>query len=275
MLVNCETLLAFLADIFSPDGIISNSKVALVKVIFAPAYLALLLFLFYHLFYQLRLKIFQIPLVFVYLILIYLTIHLGLHYYLYYQPLMEIIDAGGDTILVEDSALEWATVYLSLAAVVGFFISGIIGARIAFLFALVWLFFALEEISWGQRILNLNSPEFFIKFSNQPEITLHNFFDPVLRFLYPLFFITVTLLLNLQSNLKRQYRLYSISGVEEILKLNDKYFIWLLPLSSSIISLPFFNMYEFTEQQFGLLGFLLSQILLIRLIHSQKIRKKL
>ena len=45
----------------------------------------------------------------------------------------------------------------------------------------VWLFFgflflfgAMEEISWGQRVLGIESPEWFLKHNKQGEINLHN-----------------------------------------------------------------------------------------------------
>lgn len=40
--------------------------------------------------------------------------------------------------------------------------------------SLMFLFIAMEEISWGQRFLRIESPEFFQKHNYQNEITLHN-----------------------------------------------------------------------------------------------------
>lgn len=45
---------------------------------------------------------------------------------------------------------------------------GIIG------FSLIFLFGAGEEISWGQRILNIESPEYFLENNTQQETNLHN-----------------------------------------------------------------------------------------------------
>lgn len=42
------------------------------------------------------------------------------------------------------------------------------------LFALLFLFGAGEEISWGQRIFNIESSEFFLKNNAQGETNLHN-----------------------------------------------------------------------------------------------------
>ena len=257
--INYEALVGYLADKFSSNGIIERPNIALLKVIFAPAYCTLILISFY----QFRRKIYQVPLVVNLLFSIYLIAHLVLSHYLYYQPRLEGV-AG------EDSILEWMTVLLSLLAVLGFLISGANNARISFLFALVWFCFAAEEVSWGQRILSFESPEVFEKLNDQKETNIHNIINPILRYLYPLFFISVTLFLTLLRSSRFLDKLYSFSGVQEILEINDRYFIWLLPLSSSILSLPFISMFEFTEQQFGLLGFLLSYLLLWKLIHSNK-----
>jgi hypothetical protein len=42
------------------------------------------------------------------------------------------------------------------------------------LMGLVFVFGAGEEISWGQRILNIESSEFFVKHNAQREINIHN-----------------------------------------------------------------------------------------------------
>ena len=45
---------------------------------------------------------------------------------------------------------------------------------VTFLCGLVFLFGAGEEISWGQRIFNTESSEFFLKNNAQQETNLHN-----------------------------------------------------------------------------------------------------
>lgn len=42
------------------------------------------------------------------------------------------------------------------------------------LLGLLCLFFAGEEISWGQRIFNIETPEYFEKYNRQSEINIHN-----------------------------------------------------------------------------------------------------
>ena len=78
-------------------------------------------------------------------------------------------------LLQEDRVVEWATVWLFLAA-------GILGARRAItdrrlfigLVALFCLFVAGEEFSWGQRLLGFYPPEFFLGNNFQQEFNVHN-----------------------------------------------------------------------------------------------------
>jgi hypothetical protein len=48
-------------------------------------------------------------------------------------------------------------------------------ALLYLLLALGFLFICLEEVSWGQRILGVSSPEAFEEYNRQGEINLHNF----------------------------------------------------------------------------------------------------
>lgn len=84
-------------------------------------------------------------------------------------------------LLREDEAIEWLTAALLavaalLAAFVGFrFRDGLKRHRWFFLiFAVFCLGGSLEEISWGQRVLGFDSPEFFLEHSDQRETNVHN-----------------------------------------------------------------------------------------------------
>jgi len=82
-------------------------------------------------------------------------------------------------LLTEDGVVEWATV-------VGLVIAAVLAAgraradrsrRRAYVFAAlaaVCAFVALEEISWGQRLFGIANPDFFVKYSDQKEINVHN-----------------------------------------------------------------------------------------------------
>jgi len=87
----------------------------------------------------------------------------------------------------EDYIIEWLTVF--------FFV---LTALLAIIFAVVFwqeqrihnwflillsgacFLFAMEEISWGQRFFNLESPDFFVQHSDQQEINVHNVISELL-----------------------------------------------------------------------------------------------
>lgn len=63
--------------------------------------------------------------------------------------------------------------------------SGLI--RLAYLaLACGLLFVAIEEISWGQRLFDIATPEWFRRHSSQSEINIHNLY-PVQRVLHPIY----------------------------------------------------------------------------------------
>lgn len=83
----------------------------------------------------------------------------------------------------EDGLAEWLTfVELSIMSIYSFTVSFSFehcsetkAARRAWLFlGLLLLFGAMEEISWGQRILGIKSPEWFMRHNRQLEINIHN-----------------------------------------------------------------------------------------------------
>ena len=89
----------------------------------------------------------------------------------------------------EDGLFEWLTV--ACMAIAGL-ISLDIGIRLLrlegrfewffFVFGLFCLFVTFEEISWGQRLFNLASPEYFLSNSDQQEINIHNVLQQKLDF---------------------------------------------------------------------------------------------
>lgn len=85
-------------------------------------------------------------------------------------------------LVVEDGFVEWTTVIVLLVTMSVCFHRVITLRRqrswlflcVTTLLGLLCLFGAGEEISWGQRILGLESPEFFQANNAQGEIGLHN-----------------------------------------------------------------------------------------------------
>lgn len=85
------------------------------------------------------------------------------------------------TLTKEDNLVEWLTVFfliltacLSFAKAFQAFKHRDRRAWFYFLLGVACLFFALEEISWGQRIFGVQSTEFFLENSDQKEINVHN-----------------------------------------------------------------------------------------------------
>ena len=82
----------------------------------------------------------------------------------------------------EDGFIEWLTIVaLSSGAFLCFYRTFKLKSQRSLMFllgmvlmGLVFIFGVGEEISWGQRILNIESSEFFMKHNAQREINIHN-----------------------------------------------------------------------------------------------------
>lgn len=91
-------------------------------------------------------------------------------------------DFFSSSFAVEDGPVEYGTSVLlfigaaafAMRALRGQPIHGGLFAACSVLYALLFFFAAGEEISWGQRLLGLQSGEFFVEHNDQAEITLHN-----------------------------------------------------------------------------------------------------
>lgn len=83
-----------------------------------------------------------------------------------------------DALMQEDRLVEWWTAALFLAAAALTLGKAIKARRLGdVLVALFCLFVALEEVSWGQRLLGYTPPAVFLEHNTQQETTLHNFAD--------------------------------------------------------------------------------------------------
>ncbi len=82
------------------------------------------------------------------------------------------------TLTKEDNLVEWASViFFLLAGCLSFFLtfkSGKMSQWFYIFFGIACIFFALEEVSWGQRVFELESTQFFMENSDQQEINVHN-----------------------------------------------------------------------------------------------------
>ncbi len=88
----------------------------------------------------------------------------------------------------EDEFLEWATFWGFVVAAGIYFASAWQQFKLSrrlpwFVYGLVLFCFlvAMEEISWGQRLLGYRAPDFFLEQNYQQELNLHNVVDTSLR----------------------------------------------------------------------------------------------
>jgi len=99
-------------------------------------------------------------------------------------------------LIQEDSVLEYAqAVAYFFSAVISLLVAGshqrsnrALQALFCWVLAAGFLFVALEEVSWGQRIFSVQNPAFFQENNVQKEISLHNL-EPVQPFLRRLYII--------------------------------------------------------------------------------------
>ena len=120
----------------------------------------------------------------------------------------------------EDGPVEWLTFWafalaggltLTLPAREG---SGRIGRAFYLLFALGCFLVALEEISWGQRLLGYRPPEIFLRENFQQELNLHNLADTATRKLLLLgLLISFGLIYPLLSHLPAAAGLLTRAGI--------------------------------------------------------------
>ena len=91
-------------------------------------------------------------------------------------------DSFKEMFVIEDGFTEWSTVvFLCIGMVITFRRFWLLRSSkppvfliMTFLLGLMFLFGAGEEISWGQRIFNIESTEFFVQNNAQGETNFHN-----------------------------------------------------------------------------------------------------
>lgn len=243
---------------FAHDGHIERKVLAYITLLFIPFYAVIVLTLIYKIYKDWAL----IPVGF---LLLY-SLLFGITLILYMYGNLEItfgLEKG------EDSALEWLTVILSVIAAIIFFIAGLSGSRVPIIFGLLWLIFAIEEISWGQRIFGIATPDFFDKYNYQQELNIHNFLNPIINYLYLPFFLILTFLFTSFRKIEKLSKLYKLSSVALLVKVSDKYCLWFYLTLCCLASPIPFSLFEFLELQLSLFGFFLSSLFLKELLSEK------
>jgi hypothetical protein len=168
---------------------------------------------------------------------------------------------------MEDGPVEWGTaVGLFLAALIllrnaaGLWRrQGATAAIITFVYALLFIFGAGEEISWGQRVFGWESGEYFQQNNVQNETNLHNIvvgeeqltktlFGPILTFVLLLYLVAMPLLYPRARWLRRLARAMRVPvpGV--------RHAVWALAGSLVVAAVVMDRKWEVYEFVFGLLA---------------------
>ena len=169
----------------------------------------------------------------------------------------------------EDNMLEWMTFGLAMFASIGFFIRGIFGSLFAILLSFAFFLFAMEEISWGQRVFNIENPAFFLEHNYQKELNAHNFFNPIIGYLYFPINLIALCFLTWFRQVRLLSRIYKIGGFVNFIELSDKYGFWIVP--GFLMVAGFYPGPEFVEEQWALFGFIISIISLANIKNGSKL----
>ena len=196
-----------------------------------------------------------------------MSIYLLIYFIIFFTHL--IINLNPSYIFGEDGFLEWTTVVVSILATILFFFASAFGVRCAFFLGFFWLIFAMEEISWGQRVFGIDSPQFVENYNYQNELNLHNFLNPVIEYLYLIFFLIIASIFTSFRNAHLLSSIYSSPSVYFVMKVGDKYNIAVMLILCVLVSPAYFELTEFLEQQLALIGLILS----VTILRELKLKK--
>ena len=253
-----QAVISILGKYLSTDGQITHPRVAFIKILFAPALTVLPLIFICWTFNNYRKK--TSKKIFVY----YLV------YFIFSLSIYSNLAINKSAILTEDGLLEYLTFAVSLIASILFVLCSFLGNRFLMFLGCAWFLFAMEEISWGQRIFNFDVPKFFTENNYQQEISLHNFFNPILDFGYIIVNLVLIMLLTSFKNVIWTHKLHKSLNTSLLVEISLKFGLWIFPcvcMSLIVLSLNSWEINEFVEFQWAILGFLISFLSLRKLIN--------
>lgn len=261
--IDFDGVISFLSTYLSSDGNIERPKSAFLRVLFAPIiHLPPLVFLWMVASENYAKPHTKMPV----FLPVFLLLFFGFYKYL---------DNSNSVYLAEDNLAEWFTFIISLIAALLFSGCAMMGNRFAIFLGLAWFVFAMEEISWGQRIFGFESPTFFLEFNYQQEFTLHNFFNPVMDLVYICVNTLLLFFLTTFQHMNWACKISHFSSIQLLLRLSDRYKLWVFPwvlVLLFIVSPPGSKPYEFVEQQWAIFGFFLAIIPLRELCTIRRLR---
>lgn len=108
---------------------------------------------------------------------------------------------------VEDGLLETITTIFALLSSIILLFSirkhkGKIDISVKIILSFMFLFFGMEEISWGQRIFEWETPQSLSDLNFQNETNIHNILNPYFSMFYPFFNLLMCLFLIISMKLK-------------------------------------------------------------------------
>ena len=187
----------------------------------------------------------------------------------------ETVDNRNNILFQEDGFFENFTVVLTLISSLIFFYLGIYYKALdkkifLFLFAVLLFFYSMEEISWGQRIFDWETPEALSEVNYQNEINVHNLFiNPYFQAIYFIFFLFVSSLFAFRDKYVELLSKNKITKIiSEMYPSNQYFYAGFVYLFIAIASLKIDD--ELSEDLLTVTIFIYSVDLLYKKFNSRK-----
>lgn len=143
------------------------------------------------------------------------------------------------------------------------------------LMALIFLFGAGEEISWGQRIFNIESSEYFIENNAQQETNLHNMvvgetkinkliFSQILTLILVVYLIIIPIIYRKYTGIKKLVDMFAVPVPKW------HHTIAFLSATALIFAMPSTRKWELYELAFGVIFLLIFLNPLNKFIYQKK-----
>lgn len=154
----------------------------------------------------------------------------------------------------EDGLMETATVILALLSSILLFLSSKrfekFTCKAVVTMALFLILFALEELSWGQRLFGLKTPEFLKQINQQKETNIHNIVNFLIPLLYVIFFASLSMIFFFREKiLDRISGSGKLSGLKKIIP--DRSFYYFGYIFLFLAGYNLFRGGEITEEIFA------------------------
>ncbi len=165
-------------------------------------------------------------------------------YFIDFEPLTQF----RNLLYEEDGIFEVLTAVFLFLAFLAFSLSARISNKkrldwkivfAQFFLGVFCLFFFLEEISWGQRIIAMGTPGWMSKINSHNEFNVHNICDKVFQTRYCLFFVEVifftgcSLIILYFAGLRNRVQKPSLKG---LFRLEPYYFLAIIMAIATLIS---------------------------------------